>query len=212
MKHPIVMREGWPFVGGALLLGVILAGLGGTLSAAAAGLLALFCLWFFRNPSRVIPEAEDAVVSPGDGKVLKVEPVRAVRWIDGEATQVSVFLNVFDVHVNRTPIGGKVLAADYRPGRFFNASFDKASEHNERNTICIEDGRGRRVIFRQIAGLVARRIVCYLRAGDEAARGEVMGLIRFGSRVEIVVPREARIAVRPGERVRGGSTVVAWLP
>jgi phosphatidylserine decarboxylase len=211
MRYPIIMREGWPFVGGALLTALLLAGLGLPLAAGAAGVLALFCLWFFRNPPREIPQGENAVVSPGDGKVLKVEPVRDSQWLRGEATQVSVFLNAFDVHVNRTPIGGKVLATEYREGKFFNASFDKASEHNERNTVCIEDGRGRRVVFRQIAGLVARRIVCYLRPGDEVARGEVMGMIRFGSRVEVVVPREARVAVRAGERVRGGSTVVAWL-
>ncbi|MFQ5457302.1 MAG: phosphatidylserine decarboxylase family protein [Myxococcota bacterium] len=211
-SHPAVMREGFPFVGAGVTAALLFALLGWPWAAAAAGVFALFCLWFFRNPPRAIPGEEGAVVSPGDGKVLGVEPVTDPKWISGEALKISVFLNIIDVHVNRTPIAGKVLGVEYRRGKFFNASFDKASLHNEANEICVEDDRGRRVVFRQIAGLVARRIVCYLRPGDEVARGEIMGLIRFGSRVEIVVPAESRIAVKAGDRIKGGNSVVAWLP
>lgn len=206
------MREGFPFVGGGVVAAVIFALPGySTLAGIAAG-FAIFCLWFFRNPRREIPTDDGAVVSPGDGKVLGVETVDDQKWLGGPARKISVFLNIIDVHVNRTPIAGKILGVEYRHGKFFNASFDKASEANEANEICVEDDCGRRVVFRQIAGLVARRIVCYLRPGDEVGRGEIMGLIRFGSRVEIVVPLDSRIAVKAGDRVRGGSSVMAWLP
>jgi phosphatidylserine decarboxylase len=211
-EHPVVMREGWPFIATALVLSAIAGGAGFGFAAGVALVLSLFCAWFFRNPSRVIPVEKGAIVSPGDGKVLAVEAVDDPRWVRGPATKVSVFLNVLDVHVNRTPIGGKVVDIDYRPGKFLVASLDKASEENERNAVCIEDEQGRRVAFMQIAGLIARRVVSYLRLGDELERGEVMGLIRFGSRVEVLFSRSARVVVRPGERVRGGSTVVAWFP
>jgi phosphatidylserine decarboxylase len=208
----LIVREGWPFIGAPLALAALAAGFGWTGLAGAFLAAAAFCAWFFRNPRRTIPEAEGAVVSPGDGRVLGVEAIDDPVWIRGPATRISVFLNVFDVHVNRTPIEGKVLAVEYRKGKFVNASFDKASEENERNTVCLEDPQGRRVAFLQIAGLIARRIVCYLSPGDAVARGQIMGLIRFGSRVEVLLPRDARVVVKKGERVRGGSTVVAWLP
>jgi phosphatidylserine decarboxylase len=183
--HPPIMREGWPFAGGPLAASVLLAAAGWAGAAAAAALLGAFCLWFFRNPRRALPDEPGAVVSAGDGRVLAVEEVDDPRWPGDRAWKISVFLN---------------------------ASFDKASEANERTEICIEDDRGRRVVFRQIAGLVARRIVCYLRPGDVVSRGQIMGLIRFGSRVELVLPAGARVAVAPGDRVKGGSTVMAWMP
>ena len=210
--HPFIMREGWPFIGAALALAAVTGWAGFGAAACVALVLAIFCVWFFRNPERAIPTAEGAIVSAGDGRVLSVEPVEDDAWIQGPAMRIAVFLNVFDVHVNRTPIAGKVLAIRYDKGKFLNASLDKASEGNERNTVCLEDGEGRRVAFHQIAGLIARRIVCYLHPGDVVRRGQIMGLIRFGSRVEILVPREARVAVKKGDRVRGGSTVVAWFP
>jgi len=210
--YPFIVREGWPFIGAALVLAALTGWAGFPVAATVALVLAAFCVWFFRNPERAIPTAEGAIVSAGDGRVLSVEPVEDDAWIQGPATRIAVFLNVFDVHVNRTPIAGKVLAVQYDKGKFLNASLDKASEGNERNTVCLEDGEGRRVTFRQIAGLIARRIVCYLHPGDVVRRGQIMGLIRFGSRVEVIVPREARVAVKKGDRVRGGSTVVAWFP
>jgi len=206
------MREGRPFVGTALVLALLAGWTGFEVASWVALILAAFCGLFFRNPPRAIPPAEGAIVSAGDGRVLSVDPVEDAEWLQGPATRIAIFLNVFDVHVNRTPIAGKVLAVKYEKGKFVNASLDKASEHNERNSVCLEDGEGRRVAFRQIAGLIARRIVCYLHPGDAVGRGQIMGLIRFGSRVEILVPRDARVVVKQGDRVRGGSTVVAWFP
>ncbi len=205
------MREGWPFIGTALALAGLAGWVGFASAATVALALAAFCAWFFRNPDRAIPEADGAIVSAGDGRVLSVEPVEDPEWLQGPATRIAIFLNVFNVHVNRTPIAGKVLAVKYEKGGFVNASLDKAGEHNERNSVCLEDGEGRRVAFRQIAGLIARRIVCYLQPGDAVGRGQIMGLIRFGSRVEILVPRDARVVVKRGDRVRGGSSVVAWF-
>ncbi len=206
------MREGRPFVGTALVLALLAGWTGFEVASWVALILAAFCGWFFRNPQRAIPSAEGAIVSAGDGRVVAVDPVEDAEWLQGPATRIAIFLNVFDVHVNRTPIAGKVLAMKYEKGKFLNASLDKASQHNERNSVCLEDGEGRRVAFSQIAGLIARRIVCYLRPGDVVQRGQIMGLIRFGSRVEILVPWDARVVVKKGDRVRGGSTVVAWFP
>lgn len=211
-EHSFIMREGWPFVGTAFVLAVVTGWAGFGVASTVAAVLGVFCVWFFRNPERAIPSAEGAIVSAADGRVLSVVPVEDPEWLQGPATRIAIFLSIFDVHVNRTPIVGKVRAVKYEKGKFLNASLDKAGEHNERNTVCLEDGEGRRVAFRQIAGLIARRIVCYLHPGDVVRRGQIMGLIRFGSRVEILVPRDARVVVKKGDRVHGGSTVVAWFP
>ncbi len=165
-------------------------------------LFALFCLWFFRDPEREIPRGPYAV-SPADGKIVRIK--RAPQ-----ETVVSVFLNIFDVHVNRAPIGGKVVEVDYRPGKFLVASRDEASVQNEMNTITI-DGPGTAVRFSQIAGLIARRIVCYRKPGDFVTAGERIGLIRFGSRVDVHLGPEWRIRVKEGERVRAGSSILAEL-
>lgn len=163
-------------------------------------ILAAFCLWFFRDPDREIPSGPVAV-SPADGKVVLVRG-------EGPHTRVSVFLNIFDVHVNRTPIGGRVTEVKYQPGRFLVASRDKASAENEQNTITVE-GDGTRVIFSQIAGLIARRIVCYKKPGDMLKTGERIGLIKFGSRTDILFGPEWKIQVEPGQRVKAGSSILA---
>lgn len=164
-------------------------------------LAAAFCLYFFRDPDRVIPEGPVAV-APADGKIvaLAAEP--------GGATRLSIFLSVFDVHVNRAPIGGTITSVDYRPGRFHVASRDVASIENEQNTVTLE-GDGSRVIFKQIAGIVARRIVFYKKPGDRVEKGERVGLIQFGSRLDLLLGPEWEILVRQGERVRAGSSIVA---
>ncbi len=164
-------------------------------------LLAAFCLYFFRDPDRVIPSGEVAV-SPADGKVV------AVRAESPGLTRISVFLNIFDVHVNRSPIAGKVTDVAYKKGQFLVASLEKASAENEQNLIVV-DGGGSQVAFKQIAGLIARRIVCYKKPGDEVACGERVGLIKFGSRVDVLLGPEWKIAVQPGERVKAGSSVLA---
>jgi len=164
-------------------------------------LLAAFCLYFFRDPERTIPDGPVAV-SPADGKVV------AIKGLGSESTRISIFLNIFDVHVNRSPIGGRIADVSYRCGHFLAANRDRASVENEQNTITV-DGDGTRVVFKQIAGLIARRIVCYKRQGDRVGLGERVGLIKFGSRVDVFFGSEWEIAVRTGERVRAGSSIVA---
>jgi phosphatidylserine decarboxylase len=164
-------------------------------------ILAAFCLYFFRDPERKIPEGPVAV-SPADGKVVAILPDAA------GASRVSIFLNIFDVHVNRTPIAGKVMCVKYKKGEFLVASKEAASHSNEQNVITVE-GAGSRVVFTQIAGLIARRIVCYKKAGDVVNAGERVGLIKFGSRVDVFLGPEWEVAVRVGERVSAGSSVIA---
>jgi len=163
--------------------------------------LAAFCLYFFRDPERIPPEG-DVVLSPADGKVV------SVRDMGASQTRVSIFLNIFDVHVNRAPIPGKITDVQYQQGKFLVASREAASSENEQNTLIVE-GSGTRVVCRQIAGLIARRIVCYKRVGDSVAKGERIGYIKFGSRVDVFFGPEWKGAVRVGEKVAGGLTVVA---
>jgi phosphatidylserine decarboxylase len=164
-------------------------------------ILAVFCLWFFRDPERAIPEG-DVAVSPADGKVV------AVKNEPGGLTRISVFLNIFDVHVNRAPIGGKITGVTYQPGKFLVASREEASTQNEMNTFIVE-GDGTRVVFKQIAGLIARRIVCWSKVGDLVRKGDRVGLIKFGSRVDILLGSEWKTAVTEGQRVSAGSSVIA---
>jgi phosphatidylserine decarboxylase len=179
--------------------------------AAPFYILAAFCLYFFRDPERAIPPGAVAV-SPADGKVV------AVKRQESGGNRVSIFLNVFDVHVNRAPISGKVSCIQYRKGRFLVASKEEASHSNEQNTITIDGivngeggGQPARVVFKQIAGLIARRIVCYKKAGDLVEAGERVGLIKFGSRVDVFLGPEWKVTVRTGEHVAGGSSILARL-
>ena len=164
-------------------------------------LLAAFCLYFFRDPDREIPSGPVAV-SPADGKVVSLVP------LSGTETRISIFLNVFDVHVNRTPVAGTVTSVVYQPGQFLVASREEASTVNEQNTITVE-GDGTRVVYKQIAGLIARRVVCWKKPGDKVALGERIGLIKFGSRMDVILGPEWDITIRVGERVAGGSSVIA---
>lgn len=164
-------------------------------------ILAAFCLWFFRDPEREIP-AGPVAVSPADGKVVAIKPG------PNGLTRLSIFLNVFDVHVNRTPIAGTISRIQYQPGQFLVASREEATAQNEQNMITVE-GSGTTVMFSQIAGLIARRIICYKKAGDKVAAGERIGLIKFGSRVDVFFGPEWSIVVKPGERVSAGSSVIA---
>jgi phosphatidylserine decarboxylase len=168
-------------------------------------LLALFLMWFFRDPSRRIPETPGAIVSPADGKVEDAE------WIEtasGSRVRVSIFLSVFDVHVNRVPVGGTVSLVEYREGAFLNAMNSESAVHNEQTLITIDTGEYS-VSFKQIAGLLARRIICNLREGDRVTRGQRMGLIKFGSRTDVLLPANVELRVKAGDRVKGGSSVLA---
>ncbi len=188
--------------------GVVVGWLAGPAWGVPAFLLAAFFLWFFRDPERQIPQTEGAVVSPGDGKVTDVSPV----IVDGiERQRVSVFLSVFDVHVNRSPMSGVIRDVHYKRGKFLNAINPASAVENEQNIVTVE-GDGHTVIFKQIAGVLARRIVFSKRVGDRVARGERVGLIKFGSRVDLLVDSSAKLQVKPGDRVKGGATVMAYLP
>jgi phosphatidylserine decarboxylase len=210
---PPMHPAGRPFVLGAAAASLVLrrlsrrAGLLGTLLTA---LLA----WFFREPRRVTPGRAGIAVAPADGTVAQVVaavPPAELGLGAGELTRISVFLSVFDVHVQRAPVTGEVVRAAYRPGAFLSADLDKASADNERNSLLLRDVDGHEVVVTQIAGLVARRIVCQVAQGDKVAAGATYGLIRFGSRVDLYVPRGSRVLVEPGQRTIGGETVLAEL-
>ncbi len=171
-------------------------------------LLALFFLWFFRDPSRSITTEPGALVSPADGKVTEAE---WIETLDGSRLRLSIFLNVFDVHVNRSPVEGTVTLVNHKRGLFLNAMRADSNVLNEQNTVVIESANGA-VQVKQIAGLLARRIVCNVKPGDRVERGQRFGLIKFGSRVDVLMPSDAKLLVRTGDRVKGGSTVLATLP
>lgn len=170
-------------------------------------LLALFFLWFFRDPERTIPSEEGALVSPADGKVTDISPVT----VGGEKLwRISIFLSVFDVHVNRTPIAGVVRDIRYQRGKFLDARSKECADQNEQNIVTVE-GNGQKVIFKQIAGLLARRIVFHPKVGDRLERGQRVGLIKFGSRTDVLFDGSARITIKVGDRVKGGANVLAYL-
>jgi phosphatidylserine decarboxylase len=171
----------------------------------------LFVLWFFRNPNRATPEDKKAVISPADGRVIKIEEVEEEELLKGRARKVSIFMSVFNVHVNRAPCAGVVKKIVYRKGRFFAANLDKASALNERNSVLIETEDGHRILTIQIAGVIARRIVCWVTEGMGIGKGERFGLIKFGSRLEVFMPLDATIPVKVGDRVRAGETRIGYL-
>ena len=207
--HP----AGWPFI--ALFAGVtvILFILSTPLGFLALGLTG-WCLYFFRHPQRVSPLGDGLILSPADGIVTKIEtviPPKELKWTNTPLIRVSIFLNVFDVHVNRIPVEGVIKKIVYHPGKFFNASLDKASEFNERNSLIIKAPAGQEILFIQIAGLIARRIVCEAKTGQSVKAGDTFGIIRFGSRVDIYLPQGVFPQVIEGQRMIGGETIVGDL-
>ncbi len=209
--HPFFAREGWPFIAIALILALIVQIAVGGILAFIFWVLFIIVAQFFRDPAREMPREEDAVVSPVDGRVIKIE--ETICPYTGEQTKlVSIFMNLFNVHSQKSPVSGRIEKIEYFPGKFLNASVEKASELNERNAVTVTTRAGDRVCFVQIAGLVARRILCYKLVGEEIARGERYGFIRFGSRVDLYLPMHAEICVTIGEKTTGVETVVARLP
>ena len=203
-----MVRDGYFYGVGSLLAAGFIVWLAPWLYAVPVLLIGAFCLWFFRDPERQIPTVPGAIVSPGDGKVTDVSVINSVG---GQQARISIFLNVFNVHVNRSPIAGVIRDVRYQRGKFVNAMAANSAEENEQNIVTVE-GEGRTVIFKQIAGLIARRIVFDLKVGDHVARGQRVGLIKFGSRVDVLFDRDAAIQVKLGDIVKGGATVLAQLP
>jgi phosphatidylserine decarboxylase len=203
-----MVRDGYFYGLGCLLAAAVITWMTAWPYVIPVLLLGAFCVWFFRDPERQIPILPGAVVSPGDGKVTNI----SVETSGGVSRQrISIFLNVFNVHVNRSPIGGVIREVRYQRGKFLNAMSGHSAEENEQNIVTVE-GEGRTVVFKQIAGLIARRIVFNLKVGDPVARGQRVGLIKFGSRVDVLCDPDAAIHVKIGAHVRGGATVLAVLP
>ena len=207
--HPIVAKEGWAHLAIAVIVAAVATAFFGWWSL-PFWIAALFVLQFFRDPARDIPDDPGLVVCPADGRVLVVGKERD-PYLERDALKVSIFMNVFNVHSNRSPVEGTVKTATYTAGTFLNASLDKASSGNERNALHLQTPGGVDVTCVQIAGLIARRILCYVKAGDRLARGERYGFIRFGSRVDVYVPPDARPRVAIGDKVKATSTVLAHL-
>ena len=209
--HPIVAREGWPFLGISLGFGIMVTSSAGWEWASPIWLFFVFCLQFFRDPAREVPGDANSVLSPADGRIVAIEPVRD-PWRDCDALKVSVFMNVFNVHSNRSPVDGEVVQRWYHQGAFVNAALAKASVENERNALHIRSATGCDITCVQVAGLIARRILCYVEAGTPLVRGQRYGFIRFGSRVDLYLPTDSRIKVTIGDKVRATSTILAELP
>jgi len=208
--HPIIAREGWPFIAIALVLAAAIHGYAGFGWAAFPWFIVLFMLQFFRDPPRQIPEDPGAVLSPADGRVVSIERGRD-PYLEREALKISVFMNVFNAHSNRSPVDGVVEKTWYFPGKFLNADLDKASLENERAVIYLRTADGRDVTCVQVAGLIARRILCYAREGQRLTRGERFGFIRFGSRVDVYLPPGTKPRVAVGDKVYATETVLADL-
>ncbi len=205
-----VAKEGYPFIAASLFCIIIVWLVGLSWLEVLFVPLGVFVVAFFRDPERTPPADESSIVSPADGRIIKVEPVDDKKFTGAQATKISIFMNVFNVHVNRVPSDCRVKEVRYRPGKFFNASFDKASEFNEQNALIVESPHGCLFAFNQIAGLIARRIVCYAKPGDELKRGTRFGMIRFGSRVDVYLPASCRVSVRVGDRVSAGTTTLGY--
>ena len=206
-----IAREGYPFILPAAFLALLALIAGWRWLTLLLGLLTLVFVWFFRDPERIQPIGEGLILSPADGRVVEIREMDWEEPLEKPATRISIFLSPLDVHVNRAPVGGKVEEVKYQKGRFFAAYKDAASKNNEQNTLKIEDPKGRKLGVVQIAGVLARRIVCYVKQGDSLEPGQRLGLIMFGSRVDLFLPRASSIGVFKGQRVRGGETVIGRL-
>jgi len=206
-----VARAGFPFMFTAAFATAVFALLGWA-SLALLGLLSfLFISFFFRDPDRVIPFGEGCIVSPADGRIISVVETENSEFYEGKCLKISVFMSIFNVHVNRVPHEGRIIKIDYHPGKFFSANLDKASENNEHNAIFLETKKGHRLCFVQIAGLIARRILCHIQKGDMVQRGQRFGMICFGSRVDVYLPYGTNPLVGIGDRVKAGTSLLGEI-
>jgi len=209
-NHWPIAIEGLPFLIPMVLLTVLLGILGWKVWMSLGILFSLFIAYFFRNPKREIPNLQNIVLSPADGRVIHVGECEEDRFLKEKALKVSIFMSLFDVHLNRAPVSGKVLERNYLPGQFLVASVEKSSLLNEQNAMILETEDRFKILLIQIAGFVARRIVCYAKAGDLLRKGEIFGLIRFGSRVDLYLPPEVKPIVRVGQHVKGGESIIGY--
>lgn len=210
-KHPWLAREGWPHLLVAAVLAIAVHMYAGALPAIPFWLALAFVVNFFRDPVRPVPADPKAVVCPADGRVVALSETED-PYLKRRSLRISVFMNVFDVHSNRVPVSGQVMHVWYHKGKFLNAALEKASEANERNAVWIRTDDGRDVVVVQVAGLIARRILCYVQPNRRVERGERYGFIRFGSRVDVYLPTDARPRTALGDKVKGGSGVIAEFP
>lgn len=210
MNRPIIAREGWAFIA-FLAIVTAVAGVVHWLLAILPAILLALCLWFFRDPERSVPGNDLDVVSPADGRVMFVREVEEPRFVGGKAVMVSIFLSVFDVHINRMPVGGTIAYRDYVKGQFLAAWDETVGEVNERSYLGVDTGR-HKVLVSQVAGLIARRILLWPVVGEKLARGDRFGLIRFGSCTQIWLPAGSEVRVKPGDRVKGAVTLIGRLP
>jgi len=212
--NELIAREGYWFIIPLAFISISCFFLDLVQSGAFFFLLALFCIWFFRNPERSIPETDKidrAIVSPADGRIIKIEEIHESAVLNERCLKISIFMNIFDVHVNRIPFSGKIEDIQYKKGSFLSANLDKASDQNEKNLIVLKTSENKKIIFVQIAGLIARRIICWISKGMEVRQGDRFGLICFGSRVDMLIPVNTELNVKLGDRVRSGGTIIGWL-
>jgi len=213
MKKPQipVAREGFPFIAFTAFVTVIVALIGYNLVALLSLFITGFVIYFFRDPERITPDDEDVVISPADGKVILVEKIFDDRFVNEHAYKISIFMSIFDVHVNRLPFAGEVEKIVYAPGSFYAANTDQGGLANEHCALILNTKKNLRYAVVQVAGLVARRIVCWVEKGDRVERGSRFGIIRFGSRVDIYLPQQLQVEVRSGQRVKAGETIIGYL-
>jgi len=205
-----IAKEGIPFLIPAALLTIFLGWMGWNVLTFLGILFTLFIAFFFRNPKRKIPSLQNVILSPADGRIVHVGECEENRFLKEKALKVSIFMSLFDVHINRAPASGRVLERSYHPGRFLMANVEKSSLLNEQNAFTLETEDRFKILLIQIAGFVARRIVCYAKAGDTLKKGEIFGMIRFGSRIDLYLPMEVKTIVRLGQHVKGGESIIGY--
>lgn len=206
-----VARAGLPFIFTAAFVTAVFALLGWAVTALIGLCSFLFICFFFRDPDRVIPTGKGSIVSPADGRVISLMEVENSPFYDGKCRKISIFMSIFNVHVNRVPHEGRIIKTEYYPGKFFSANLDKASKDNEHNAIFLETDEGIRICFVQIAGLVARRILCHIQQGDMVQRGQRFGMICFGSRLDVYLPLTVEPAVKIGDRIKAGTSLLGTI-
>lgn len=207
-----IAKEGYPFIAFSAFVTLIIAVLGYDFLALPALAVTTFVICFFRDPERIGPISDDALISPADGKVILIEKIIDDQYLLGQVYKISIFMNVFNVHVNRIPASGTVEKILYTPGKFYSADSDRGAMHNEHCATILRCARDHRIAFVQVAGLIARRIVCWLEVDDQVRRGQRFGLIRFGSRVDLYIPTQTQLEIAVGQKVRAGETILGYLP